>query len=128
MGRAALKSKQILLLIPSIAVIGAGVFFLTDNKTTAPSQSAPAQNQTVSEQNQPIAYEGETGKSALELLKAKYTATTKQSSYGEFVTSIDGKEGNGPKYWAFYLNGKLADVGAGAYNSKNGDKIEWRLE
>ena len=32
------------------------------------------------------------------------------------------------EYWAFYLNGKMAQIGAGSYQLKNGDKIEWKIE
>lgn len=128
MSRAALKAKQLILLIPALGLIGAGVFFLTGSKANPPAQSSTQQTQPAEKQNQAIAYEGEIGKTALELLKTKYQVQTKASSYGELVTSIEGREGNGPKYWAFYVNGKLADVGAGDYQTKTGDKIEWKLE
>lgn len=75
-----------------------------------------------------VNYQGEDGKTALELLKKHAKVQTKTSSMGEFVTSINGNDGGGKKYWTFYLNGQMAQEGAGAYVSKSTDKIEWRLQ
>jgi hypothetical protein len=45
------------------------------------------------------------------------------------VTSINGVEADGTKqFWAFYVNDKLAQEGAGTYKTKDSDKIEWRVE
>lgn len=75
-------------------------------------------------------YDGVEGKTALDLLKAKYqNVETQSSSVGDFVTTIDAKKADSAKeYWAFYLNGSLASEGAGTYVTKATDKIEWRLE
>jgi|SRR3989344_3844189 len=75
-------------------------------------------------------YEGEDGRSALEILKEKYTVETKEfTGIGEFVTSINGlKAEDNKNFWAFYVNGKQANEGAGSYKTKNGDIIEWKLE
>ena len=46
-----------------------------------------------------------------------------------FITEINGYSTEGKKeYWAFYINGKMAEVGAGSYQLKDGDKIEWKIE
>ncbi|MCL4363786.1 DUF4430 domain-containing protein [Patescibacteria group bacterium] len=70
------------------------------------------------------------GQTAFDLLnnRDKVVFTGKGSS--AYVTSINGKEASASKreYWAFYVNGKLADVGAGSYQLKAGDKIEWKIE
>jgi hypothetical protein len=46
-----------------------------------------------------------------------------------FVKAIDGVEGgsNGSDWWIFYVNGELADRGAGVFPLQAGDKVEWRL-
>lgn len=76
-----------------------------------------------------VTYDGVTGKSALELLKSNATVVTKNDpSLGEYVVSINGEDGNGSKYWLYYVDGKAATVGAGEYKTKTGEKIEWRLE
>lgn len=99
----------------------------TSNQTakpaTASSQVAPI--------NKPktLAYKGEDGKTALALLQEK--ATVEISGTGEmaFVTSINGYKPDVKKeYWSFYINGKASQVGAGSYQTKNTDLIEWKLE
>ena len=75
-----------------------------------------------------ISYEGQDGKTALELLDEKYDIKTEQSSIGVFVTSIDGDENTFDKYWMFYIDDQLAPVGAEAYQTKADEKIEWRYE
>lgn len=70
------------------------------------------------------------GSTALDLLKA----TTKVSMTGEgvnaYVTAINGREASTPQreFWALYVNGKQADVGAGSYVLQEADSIEWKLE
>jgi len=75
-----------------------------------------------------ISYQGESGKTVLELLKTKTDVTTATSSFGEYVTSVNGEDGDGSKYWLFYVNGEPATVGAGEYVTEDNDEIEWRLE
>ena len=77
-----------------------------------------------------VKYEGETGRTALEILREKYNIETKEfSGIGEYVVAIDGKkEDTGKNFWAFYINGQQAQVGAAQYQTKTGEMIEWRLE
>lgn len=76
-----------------------------------------------------VSYDGVEGKNALELLKTEATTVTKDSAYGEYVDSINGVVGGTDgKYWAFYVNGQMAQVGAADYQTKTGDKIEWKFE
>lgn len=59
------------------------------------------------------------------------TVSVKTSGKGAdaFITEINGYSTEGKKeFWAFYVNGKQATVGAGSYQLKNGDKIEWKIE
>lgn len=65
---------------------------------------------------------------ALAFLKTSHKVVTKDyGSLGEMVTSIDGIAPRLDQFWAFYVNGKLANVGAGSYTLKNDDKLEWKL-
>jgi hypothetical protein len=127
MGRTARLSKKVTI------VIGAVIFGLLglviwqqqapqDNKTNdvAQVQQAPSTDY--------VMYEGVDGKTALELLKQNTEVVTKSYDFGELVTSINGNDGGGQKYWTFYVDGKEAQVGAGTYVTKNGEKIEWRLQ
>lgn len=75
-----------------------------------------------------ISYNGQTGVNALVLLQKHATVQTKKYSFGPFVKSIDGVNGNGPKYWTFYVNDKEASTGASSYITKNTDRITWKLQ
>ncbi|HEY8999677.1 MAG TPA: DUF4430 domain-containing protein [Candidatus Saccharimonadales bacterium] len=77
-----------------------------------------------------VSYSGKTGNSVLVLLKQHASSVVvKNSSYGAYVDSIDGvKGGTDGKYWMYYVNGKLATVGAGTYKTKQGDQIVWKFE
>jgi hypothetical protein len=74
-----------------------------------------------------IAYEGEEGKTALEILKARARIRTSTSRMGELVEEINGVNNGNGYYLIYYVNGAKANVGAGNYITKNGDKIEWKL-
>ncbi len=64
----------------------------------------------------------------MQLLQEKYRIETQSFSSGEFVKSINGVEANSSHYWAFYINGQQATVGAGQYVTKDGDVVEWKME
>ncbi len=75
-----------------------------------------------------ITYDGQDGKTALEILKASHDVKSEDSSMGSFVTSIDGTENTTDTYWMFYVNDQLSSVSSDQYQSKSTDKIEWRYE
>lgn len=85
---------------------------------------------TVSTQQQlsEISYHGKDGVDALTLLKQRATVTTKHYSFGDLVVSINGSSGNGPKYWTFYVNGKMSQAGAETYKTKASDILTWKLQ
>ena len=131
-------------LLPTIVVVvvmllgGAGVVLSKqlDSSQKAPAQTASTQTQhrsatpaVAAASTSTIEYDGQNGQTALALLQADATVVTKDSSYGPYVDSINGiKGGTDGKYWAFYINGTLSQVGAGAYTTKSGDKIQWKFE
>ena len=50
-------------------------------------------------------------------------------SFGVFIESIGGiKNGDGGKYWQYYINGVLGDAAADKKVLKEGDSVEWRFE
>lgn len=129
------------LIVGVLAVILVSWIYLVKNNApaqetgTAPSIAAEQQTGGSNNLTKPVSsntysYDGQDGKTALELLKAKYPNTTTESStYGDYVTGIDGVKADSSKeYWAFYVNGEVANEGAGTYQTKSSDKIEWRLE
>lgn len=72
----------------------------------------------------------ETNKTALELTKENTKVVTKGDGVNAYIVEINGRlaEDSKKEFWAFYVNGKQAEVGAGSYILKEGDKIEWRIE
>lgn len=67
---------------------------------------------------------------AWQLLKQTNQIKTQGEESMVFVIEINGVAANqkNREYWAFYINEKLAAVGAGSYQLKNNDKIEWKIE
>lgn len=120
-----------------VLVVGlAGVGFSVLNQRTV-NETGNVQSADVSPTPTPVptpsvvAYDGVEGKTALELLRVKDpAAVTQGEGANAFVTKINGYEASASKkeFWAFYVNGKQAAVGAGSYITKSGDKIEWKIE
>lgn len=66
------------------------------------------------------------GDSVLDILNRN--STTKTTQGGQFVERIAGipsASSSGDGYWFFYVNGILAQKGAGAYRPRAGDSIWW---
>lgn len=70
------------------------------------------------------------GTTALDLLKQNTKIETKGEGVNAYVVAINGRTASNTdkEYWAFYINGKSAVVGAGSYKLKSGDKILWKIE
>ena len=94
-------------------------------KASVVINSKVSQNKLLSAQEVGI----EEGKTALDLTKKVAKVQTKGEGRDAFVVSIDGKIADSAKkeFWEFLVNGKPAEVGAGSYKLKDGDKIEWRI-
>ena len=77
-----------------------------------------------------ITYTAVAGETSLDQLKKESNdVVTKQSTYGEYVDSIEGSVGGTDgKYWSFYVDGTMSEVGAGTYIQKGGEKIEWKFQ
>lgn len=125
MGRVAqlTKVKLIGVAIPLIVVV-VGIVGAINSYNASPK----AQVVTQSSKTTDVKYKGVQGQTALALLKKYENVQTKKYSFGELVTSINGTQGTGPKYWTFYANGKMSDVGASDYKTKINDNIEWKLQ
>lgn len=71
----------------------------------------------------------------LDLLKtasSKYGFSLKYKnySYGVFINEIDGlhDDETSSMYWLYYINGKLANLGASKQKVKKGDVVLWKYE
>jgi len=123
MSRAAILKTNILA-VAVIAALGFGSWaYIANQPNHKVSIITNAQHQTTQ-----LSYHGQTGQTALALLKTHAAILTKHYSFGDMVTTIDGTKGTGPRYWTFYVNGKQAQVGAGTYITKNTDMLSWKLQ
>ena len=106
-----------------------GVLFLQPTETTNPQ--VPMQKvQVVAPTKSQIAtfsYAGKEGVDALTVMKEK---TGVEQAASGLVISINGRKADDKKheFWAFYVNGKFAEVGPADYITKDGDKIEWKID
>lgn len=117
--------KKVILAIVAVGVVAGGTAtaIVANSSSHKVAVSTNSQHQTTY-----ISYHGVAGQDALTLLKKHATVSVKHYSFGDLVTSINGSQGNGPKYWTFYVNGKEAQVGAGSYKSKASDILSWKLQ
>jgi hypothetical protein len=76
-----------------------------------------------------LTYAGQEGRTALELLLEEDSSVTVQGE-GEnaFVTGIGGVEAGENEFWALYVDGEPAQVGAGSLVTEDGQEITWKLE
>ncbi len=67
---------------------------------------------------------------ALDLLKQTESPVTVGEKENAYVVGINGIKADQEKkeFWSFYVNDKLASVGAGSYKLKDRDKIERKIE
>jgi len=133
-------SKKLITGIALVAMLGLGGFGVynatqeteVQEQTVVvetPNEDTQQQNAEITDDGKIVAYSGVTGESALATLRSLVDVETESSDFGEFVTSIAGVAADSSsQFWAFYVNGELASVGAGDYQSATGDLIEWKLE
>ena len=126
--------KKILLFISVLLIIVFGYFFYQSRLSLVKKSLIQKQNLTVflklSGQKDFIKQEIDVNMTALDLIKEKIKIVTKGEGVDAYVVEINGKlaEDSKKEFWAFYVNGKQATVGAGSYKLKEGDRIEWRIE
>lgn len=118
------KRQAITLALTLLALIGLGVGFgeLSGNRET--NSAVSQETQTIA----PIIYQGAEGQTVLDLLKSKHTAVTQDSSFGTYVSSINGKSGDADSAWLYYIDGQLGQEAADKAVTKDGQSIEWRYE
>jgi hypothetical protein len=122
--------KNKLLFFAGIVIIGLLLVTSITNIALHNNQSVQTRTEpsiTVVPTTSGISYSGSDGVDALTLLKAK---TAVQQDASGMVTMINGRTASqkNHEFWAFYVNGKLASVGSADYQTRKGDRIEWKLE
>lgn len=76
-----------------------------------------------------VIYQCEKKRSVFEMLiKSVPNVKSEDSSLGKFVTSINGNEQGGGKYWLYTVNGQEATISASLYICQDNEKIVWQLK
>ncbi len=97
----------------------------------AAAQLGGAEPTPIPSSDESFAYEGRDGATALDLLlEIDPDVTVKGSGEQAFVVGINGRVADEGKreFWALYVNGELATVGAGSLQTTSKDRIEWKLD
>ncbi len=124
------KTKLIFALLALAVALGFGAWAVSTNQ---PGQQPVVESQLIENEaagRTEITYLARPGSTSLEQLKDEASdVLTTESEYGELVDSIEGHQGGTDgKYWSFYVNGEMAQVGAGDYVQEEGDWIEWKFQ
>ena len=117
-----------IILLAGIIIIGGTLLGNHVSKKQADKTVAGTQIQFNPVVEKTISYDGQTGKTALDILKASHQVESQDSSIGVFVTGIDGTQNADNKYWMLYVDDQLASFGADQFQTKDGQKLEWRYE
>lgn len=127
--------KLISLAVLAFVFLGGLIFLTKENKIQQKTEIKKTKSIKVYEK---IVYNNKTqekeintkeGTTALEALKNSDFIKINGEGQNSFVTEINGVKADDKKreFWSFYVNGKEAAVGAGSYNLRNEDKVEWKL-
>jgi hypothetical protein len=134
MGKTKKSFYKIFIFILVILAIFVGYFFYQNKLQPAKKSVTQQQNLTVyfklAGQADFVKQEIIVGKTALDLIKEKTKVVIKGEGVNAYVIEINGRlaEDSKKEFWAFYVNGKQAEVGVGSYKLKEGDRIEWKIE
>lgn len=137
-----MKEKELWISI-GVAVVTiaiAGGYFISLITAAAPphyaQETAAEQTATLAVENilDERAYsftEGETLLSLMEHIDEDGVLALELKTYeglGTLVSGMGGmKNGTQSKYWQYFVNGEMPQIGVDAYKLKNGDRIEWRF-
>jgi len=133
---------KITAIIVVLILAGFGIWFYKDFKKTPPAEEIISQNSGQIEVTLKIntgqnsyQYKEKTqkGASVLDLMKSAsgkegFVLEIKESSIGAYIDGIAGVKGDisANKFWTFYINGNLSQVGVSDAKLADGDIIEWR--
>ena len=123
------KRRYIIIIITLAILIGIGAFIGRYQKPASPEVSGITSSEipTIAA-SKVISYEGKTGENVLSLLNKNHQVEAEDSPAGAFVNAIDGVKNSESDYWMYYVNDEPGEVAADQYQTKDGDKIEWRYE
>lgn len=115
-------------LLLSLAFAIGGMLILLSVGNIVQDNKVPQNASTaVTKQTDKLTYKGEAGKDALTVLKEH--ASVAQDASG-LVVAINNRKADAAKheFWAFLVNGSMAQVGPKAYQTKPTDTIVWEIQ
>lgn len=117
-------------LVIAVLALGAVTFVAVDTNNNQTPTTTQSQTENKKVDQTTISYDAKPGITSLQQLKDENKGVvTESSQYGEYVSAIgDYKGGDDGKYWSFYVDGKLSDVGAGTYVQNGNEKIVWKFQ
>jgi hypothetical protein len=120
-----MKKNIFFIVVLLLLFIGIGSFSYIQQSKQAVTVFQPTTIPSPKQQNT-FSYKGEAGKDALTLLKSQ---TKVEQDKSGLVVSIAGRKADNAKkeFWAFFVNGKEAEVGPASYQTKKSDKIDWKI-
>jgi len=112
------------------AVVGSAVFVLALIAAGCGGYSGPPDIETARQGIAPeyrIVYDGEDGKTVLELLQQHADDVVTEGAGDELlVTAVNGIEGGAEgRYWLYYVNEQAGLIAASRMTTVEGDSIEW---
>jgi hypothetical protein len=104
----------------------------SDDEATPSASGSPAASESpaadLAENITEFSYAGREGSTALELLQEN-DPSAEVSGEMAYVTAIQGRAAvENEEFWALYVDGEMAQVGAGALDTEDGQQVQWKLE
>ena len=122
------KTKTIIAILSSLALVFWGIYFFSDINITPPN--LPRGEEKLTE----LSFTTTDNATVYDFMKqlrdeGKINFTEKNyTGMGKFIVSINGVKGDGERNWIYYVNGKEAQVGVSNYKIKSGDIVSWKYE
>jgi len=137
-------TKCLLLCILAIGAAGCTINDSSSQSTPASRNNEPGQGQAEviagsmlinsGQASSTYVFSVESGATVFDVMKKlteldRITMQHEESSAGVFLKSLNGTENNSEegRYWMFYVNGEMSNVGADKYSVEEGDLVEWKF-
>lgn len=94
-------------------------------------RSAPTSTPIIESASQSVTevrYACSSDQTALVALEEHHQISAKDTDFGRQVMGIDSRAAGDHEFWAFYVNGAPASVGADSYQCQENDQIKWQIE
>ncbi len=127
-----MQKKQLVTISVSFIVIlglAAAAWFLWLQPKSVEGQKAVTVVVVADEQTKSYEYKTEAG-FLLELLQDKKLVATNTSTYGEYITAVNGRTAveADQEYWSISVNGEYSEYGVSQIPVQDGDTYELSLE